>query len=342
VSSLVVAYVAFTLVENPFRLKQALRRSPRRTFLAGAVITLAALAFAGGTWYAATRRTPASFAQAQSAAFKNFFPVCATGVTTSGIRYCAGGDLHSMTMVALVGDSHAATWFNAMSEVATTLHVRLAGFYVPGCPFTPVTVRPLPNGPVNTSQCLADRKRGMRLLEELKPKVVVLTQHDGQYLGLIGNGSGSELSRDRQVQLWRVALEQWVKETRSLGATPAVILDNPTIPYQPAECVSQRGSIAACEPSRSAALSTARSLIGADRRVLATTRPPVPVFSPDSVLCDQTGCPLAIDGHLLYADTNHLLFGATARMIPAITNLLEQSLALSRGGGPTSSVNESQ
>ncbi len=326
-ASLVVASLAFRLVENPFRLDPALRRSPRRTYVAGAVITLVALGFAGGTWYVATTRTPSSFAQAQSAAFKNFFPVCASGVTEEGLRYCAGGDLHSPTVVALVGDSHAATWFNATSEVATTLHVRLAGYFVPGCPFIPVRVRPLPNGPVDESQCLAARQRGLRLLAELKPKVVVLTQHEGQYLGLIVDGNGSPLTARQQTAAWQGALRQWLGETRSLGATPAVILDNPTLPYQPAECVSDRGSIAACEPSRAAALSTAQSLVAADRRALAGARPPVPVFSPDAVLCDQTGCPLALGGHLLYADTNHLLFGATRRMIPDVERLLKQALA---------------
>jgi hypothetical protein len=109
------------------------------------------------------------------------------------------------------------------------------------------------------------------------------------------------------------------------GIQPAVILDDPTLPYQPAECISRTGSIAACEPTRQASLSTARPLIDAERSVLAN-HPGVPVFAPDSVLCNRAGCPLEIDDHLLYADTNHLLFGATRLMEPEISELLRSAV----------------
>ena len=105
--------------------------------------------------------------------------------------------------MALVGDSHAATWFNAMSEVATRQRVRLAGVFSPGCPFIPVVVRPPPDSTVTTGACIAARTRGMRLLSQLKPKAVILTQHDGQYLGTIEDGKGSIPSVEEQAVLWR-------------------------------------------------------------------------------------------------------------------------------------------
>jgi hypothetical protein len=320
------AYLAFTVVENPIRLSQRLRRSSGRTYVVGVVITLAVLGAAEGTWLAASRSTPTSFTQAKNAAFKDFFPICATRSTAGGMKYCAGGDLASPTVVVLVGDSHAGTWFNALSQVASRQGVRLAGYFEPGCPFIPVVVRPLPNGPIDTSRCLALRKQGMQLLAELKPKVVVLTQHEGQYLGLIMDASGSVPATEVQVQLWKSAFGQFLDQMMAEGIQPAVILDDPTLPYQPAECISRTGSIAACEPTRQASLSTARPLIDAERSVLAK-HPSVPVFAPDSVLCNRAGCPLELDNHLLYADTNHLLFGATRLMEPEVSELLKSALA---------------
>jgi peptidoglycan/LPS O-acetylase OafA/YrhL len=325
-ASLGAAYLAFTVVENPIRLSQRLRRSSGRTYVVGVVITLAVLGAAEGTWLAASRSTPTSFTQAKNAAFKDFFPICATRSTAGGMKYCAGGDLASPTVVVLVGDSHAGTWFNALSQVASRQGVRLAGYFEPGCPFIPVVVRPLPNGPIDTSRCLALRKQGMQLLAELKPKVVVLTQHEGQYLGLIMDASGSVPATEVQVQLWKSAFGQFLDQMMAEGIQPAVILDDPTLPYQPAECISRTGSIAACEPTRQASLSTARPLIDAERSVLAK-HPSVPVFAPDSVLCNRAGCPLELDNHLLYADTNHLLFGATRLMEPEVSELLKSALA---------------
>ena len=328
VTSLGVAWVAFNWVESPFRFHRWLLPSPWRTYLAGLIITAVVLGTAGGAWLLASRSTPTSFTRAKDAAFKDFFAVCKTLSTPEGTRYCAGGDLQSPTVVALVGDSHAGTWFNALSTVGLRQHVKVAGFFQPGCPFIPVAVRPLPNGPIDTSQCLTRRQEGMRLLSELKPRVVVLSQHDGQYLGLILDHNGVVPSSPEQVALWRSAMSQFLNEMDSDGIQPAVILDNPTLPYITDECVSRTGSIAACEPTRQTALAPARPLVSADRAAISGHKSPVPVLAPDDFLCNQAGCPLELDNQLIYADTNHLLYGATKLMEPRLSAMLQAALRI--------------
>ena len=200
---------------------------------------------------------------------QEFFPRCSSAHTPQGIPYCAGGDLKSSTVVALVGDSHAATWFNELSVVAAKQHVRVAGFMTSGCPFIPVVVEPaIPNGPTSISQCLAARTQGMHALAELKPAGIILTEHDRQYLGLILDKNRDVPSEPVQVELWRAAFYSFLHQMQDQGIRPGVILDDPTLPYEPAECVSRTQSLAACEPSRGAALSTGQSLISADMSVL--------------------------------------------------------------------------
>jgi peptidoglycan/LPS O-acetylase OafA/YrhL len=325
-ASLPVAYVAYRVVENPIRRRTSLVRSPKKTFLLGLAITAATCVVAGATWIIASRSTPASFEQAHKNAGKNFFPHCAAGTTPQGIQYCAGGDLTSRTVVALVGDSHAAAWFNAMSTVASRQGVRLAGYFIPGCTIIPVVARSAPDAATSTSQCNAERARGMRLLSQLQPKAVILTQHDGQYLGTIEDSQGSIPSVGDQVRIWQKGYSEFLRKMTALGIRPAVIFDDPTLPYTPAECVSRTGSLAACEPSRSTALAPAKLLTKAERSALASTNPRVPVFNPDDVLCDAAGCPLELHGHLLYLDNNHLLFGATRMMEPDIASLLASVL----------------
>jgi peptidoglycan/LPS O-acetylase OafA/YrhL len=324
--SLPVAYVAYRAVENPIRRRPSLARSPKKTFFLGLAITAATCAVAGTTWVIASRSTPTSFAQAHKKATKDFFPLCAAGATPQGIQYCAGGDSASSTVVALVGDSHAATWFNAMSNVALRQGVRLAGYFTPGCTIIPVVVRSAPDAATSTGQCNAERARGMRLLSQLRPKAVILTQHDGQYLGTIENSQGSIPSVGEQAHIWQKGFAAFLRKMTALGIRPAVILDDPTLPYTPAECVSRTGSLAACEPSRSTAFAPAKLLIKAERSALATITPSVPVFNPDDVLCDAAGCPLELHGHLLYLDNNHLLYGATRMMEPDIASLLASVL----------------
>jgi peptidoglycan/LPS O-acetylase OafA/YrhL len=322
IASLGVAYVAFVAVENPIRFNPSLIRSSRRTFLIGVVITGVTLGTAGVAWEWATRQTPASYEALQSVAMRSFFPRCSPAYTPQGIYYCAGGDLNSSTVVALVGDSHAATWFNELSVVAARQHVRIAAFMTSGCPYIPIVVKPaIPNGPTSTSQCLAARTRGIHGVTELKPAGIILTEHDRQYLGLILDRDGSVPSEPAQVDLWRTAFKTFLHQMQDQGIRPGVILDDPTLPYEPAECVSRTQSLAACEASRGAALSTGQSLLTADNGVLKAD-PSVPVLAPDSFLCDEAGCPLELHGHLLYADTNHLTLGATQLMEPQLSQLL--------------------
>ena len=320
--SLGVAYVAFRTVENPLRFNRSLIQSSRRTFLLGLAITGVTLGTAGVAWELASASTPASYAELQSAALRVFFPRCSSAQTPQGISYCAGGDLRSSTVVALVGDSHAATWFNELSVVAAKQHVRIAAFMTSGCPFIPIVVKPaIPNGPTSTSQCLAARTQGIHGLTELKPVGIILSEHDRQYLGLILDKNGSVPSEPVQVDLWRTAFKTFLHQMQDRGIRPGVILDDPTLPYEPAECVSRTQSLAACESSREAALSTGQSLMTADNGLLKAD-PSVPVLAPDSFLCDEAGCPLELHGHLLYADTNHLTLGATQLMEPQLSQLL--------------------
>ena len=325
-ASLGVAYFAFRLVENPIRFSKPLLRSPGRTFLVGLAITGVTLGIAGGTWELASQSTPASYAKLLSVAMEDFFPVCAHAETSQGISYCAGGDLSSHTVVALVGDSHAATWFNELSVVAARQHVRVAGFMTSGCPFIPIVVKPaIPNGPTSTSQCLAARAQGMRGLAELKPAGVILSEHDRQYLGLILDKNGNVPSERVQVASWRTAFKSFLDQMQGLGIRPAVILDDPTLPYEPAECVSETQSIAACEATRGAALSIGEPLMRADLGVLKS-HASVPVLAPADFLCNEAGCPLELHDHLLYADTNHLTLGATQLMEPQLSKLLTSVL----------------
>src|SRR6202011_1079963 len=97
----------------------------------------------------------------------------------------------------------------------------------------------IPNGPTSTSQCLAARTEGIHGLTELKPAGIILSEHDRQYLGLILDKSGKVASEPVQVDLWRTAFKAFLHQMQDQAIRPGVILDNPTLPYEPAECVSR-------------------------------------------------------------------------------------------------------
>ncbi len=328
-ASLGCAYLAFQYVENPVRFNPLIVGSVRRTFVLGLIITAAVLFVAGGSWFISSQTTPASFNAQVARASRVFLPRCVPRTTPGGTPYCYGGDLRSSTTIALAGDSHAAVWFNELSAIGVKQRVRILLLSQPGCPFIPIEVRPAPNGPVDTQQCLTRRHEELQLLSLVKPRGIVLTEHTGGYLGLILDSHGDVPSKNEQVSLWKNAFRSFLRRMNAAGIRAGVILDNPTLPQTPAECVSQTGSISECEPSLSVALEPGRLLMSAELQVLDQMKD-VPRFAPDSVICSSTGCPLELDGHLLYGDTNHLYFGATRIMEPQLSALLRSLLVVSQ------------
>jgi len=316
--SLLVAYATSRYVENPFRFSERLRSSVRLTFASGLLVTAVVVGVGMATWGYAVLSNPPSFAQQLGRAGQNFFPNCTYLYSPEGARYCIGGDVRAATTVALVGDSHAGTWFNAMSDVSRTLHVRLMLVAEPGCPFIDVTLKVPPNGPVSASQCARLRQAGMRFIERTKPTAVVLTQHED--VGTIENDSGAIPSVHQQALLWKRAFASFLDEMSRQGIRVGVILDNPTLPYEPAECVTRTGSVSDCEPTRAVALAPSQPLEKVEHEVMAQRN--VPNFSPDNFLCNGAGCPLELNGQLLYADTNHLYYTATKMMEPQVLELL--------------------
>jgi peptidoglycan/LPS O-acetylase OafA/YrhL len=318
-ASLGAAYLAFRYVEGPIRFAKRITRSAYWTFALGLAITLGVLGVASAAWLFSSARTPTSF-NSELAAAGSYVPRCHFQTAPGGAQYCFGGDLDAETTLALAGDSHAGSWFDLFSHLASSQRVRVVLLDNPGCPFIPIEVHRLPNGAFDTAQCVAVRNSGSALLLSLKPKAIVLTQNSAQYLGLIVNGNGNVPSQTEQVALWRDAFQSFIRDETKTGVRVGVILDNPTLPQSPAECVSQTSSIAGCEPSRTVALGPDRLLGNAELNVL-NHHNNVPYVSPDSVLCTANGCPIALNGKLLYFDSNHLTYAGTQLLEPQLAKL---------------------
>ena len=270
----------------------------------------------------AGNETATKFDVQQKIADQTFFGPCVVLVpSTTQLTSCVGGDRASSKIIVLVGDSHAGAWFRALSDAASSLDLRLVGIAEPGCPAIPVVVKA--NAPIDTQECLALRKQVHQLLNNLKPRAVVLTQHDG-YLGSIVDQQGNIPAPGVQVALWRQGFATFLRSLRKGNIRPAVILDNPTLPEDPAACVAQKDSVSACDPSRVEALKTGSPLQTVELQVLR--QQDVPSFAPDKLLCDSDRCFLELNGQPAYIDDNHLSSEVTRTMEPQLRELLQQAV----------------
>ena len=320
VVTFIVAVLSWYLVETPVRQKTF------RGWRSWAWVPVGAVAVVGVlfiTTVSSANEGQKAFAAQMAVAGEHFFGPCVslTPVSTSELNECVGGDPTSTTDVVLVGDSHAGAWFHAVSDAARSDGLRLIGVSEPGCPAISVEVAAIT--PIDTQECVDLRQKFQGLLADLKPKALILTQHDG-YLGSILDRNGMVPSKDMQVNLWQQAYASFLTTLQIRHISPAVILDNPTLPWEPSACVAQKGSVSACEPSRTEALSVSRPLQTAELQVLR--RQGVPYFAPDTVLCNSEGCPLELKGQAVYMDLNHLSPEATQDMEPQLRVLLQKAI----------------
>jgi peptidoglycan/LPS O-acetylase OafA/YrhL len=324
--ALPVAAAAHHLVENPLRFNRRITASLPRTYALGAIATLLAL---GGTlavtryadWKASSEWLDEQLTAARADLRRYDCP--SDEVSPSGIEYCGVGDPKASKTVMLIGDSHARHWTAALSEVAERQDLRLVTRWRGDCPAIPVAF--VDRGkPQLDRECVQYRDDTVRLIDELHPDLVVISQSNN-YAGEIEVDVTGAAVPDAEQAAWIAAYEELLDHLGSQGIRVALVRDNPVVVQEPLACLSRRRDVAACTPSRAEALRPIARLRDADERMLAQ-RPDVPTFDLVAVLCDEQTCAIERDGTLVYSDESHLTEAFTRSQEPELVSLLERGL----------------
>jgi peptidoglycan/LPS O-acetylase OafA/YrhL len=316
-ASLPVAYLTYRVVENPIRFSSALIRSVTKTIALGAAATLVVLVLAAGVGLSASNPPDSSIDAKLADARRHVFP-CVWTATPNGIKYCLGGDPRAERRVVLVGDSHAAMWLGAMATIAVERGVGLVMHSTPGCPAIPVEVRPL-QGALTVAECRRAHEDLSRLVDEIDPVAVFITQSDAQMSGVLDE-AGDVASTDTRLRLWEDAYRELLERFETATVPVAVILDNPTFEENPWTCIADERAVEPCVTSRQNALALTGRVRDLDKRVVDDFAG-VASFDPVEVLCDASRCALERNGALLYSDDDHLTSAATMLMEPNLREL---------------------
>jgi SGNH domain (fused to AT3 domains) len=248
--------------------------------------------------------------------------VCDPQHSTAGVEYCTYGDRNATTTVMLVGDSHATQWIPPFDRAATALGVRLVVSSRGSCPSVPVDIARSATQQVPTSLCVDTRRDTQSLIDELRPAAVVLA-NKGYVDSIVGDDGVPD--RADQLTIWTDALVSRVDELEHSGHRVGLILDDPTLSFDPNICIARKQSVDACVPSRSDALATTGPFNDAQRDAVASRG--VPTLDAVAGLCDEQQCALEHDGALVYRDKDHLTTYYTLSQIPAVTAFLHELLA---------------
>jgi hypothetical protein len=198
------------------------------------------------------------------------------------------------TTVVLLGDSHAAHWFDALDVVAQQQRWRLVVFTKVGC--TPATAT-LSKGKTGApfTECDDWRKDALRRIGELRPAMVVMSSltYQDRPLGTTGNVNGA----------WGQAWLTTINAVKEAGSKPVIIEDTPFPEDNVPDCLAAHASdIERCNLERKNAINQGREQVIAG--IAAENGAKVVDSTP--WFCGAAACPAVIGDVLVYRDNSHV------------------------------------
>jgi peptidoglycan/LPS O-acetylase OafA/YrhL len=320
--------LSYHFVERPLRYARFVTASLFRTYALGAAATVLVIAIAGTVAFTGGRLLAAEPWSTYEAAAETLPKQgCDANQRENfgAMEACVLGDPAGSRTVAVIGDSHAGHWREAMDDAAMQAGLRLLFRGKSSCPSLDVVVGDSKG--VQDPECASFREETMDLLEAARPDAVVISNafaYDGKLL----DADGSRLSLEEERTQWRRGLEDQVDAIRAIGAHVALVVDNPRMLFNPTACISRLGHAPEeCTSSRGDAhkliadFGEVTEHVIADRAILST-------FSTDDLICDTTLCyPVDSAGRPIYQDQTHLSRMWTASQVPMLVPFLREVAA---------------
>jgi peptidoglycan/LPS O-acetylase OafA/YrhL len=218
---------------------------------------------------------------------------------------CVFGDVAAQRTVVLLGDSHAAQWFPALSELAVREHFRLISWTKSGCPFTLGVHIFLPAIGRDYNECVAWQTAVVRKLRALPRTAMIIVGRTSTYLPQVLTADGDTPDSSHAAGIWGAGMAKSVTVLRQLTARVVVLRDTPHAPFDVPACISWDSDAPAsrCSFRRSADGHSDDAEYAAER----TAGVPVYVYAnPTPAVCPAAICPAVFDGEITYRDDNHL------------------------------------
>jgi peptidoglycan/LPS O-acetylase OafA/YrhL len=229
-----------------------------------------------------------------------------------GQEECAYGDTSSTTVMALVGDSHAAMWSPALEQLAAERGWRLETLGKILCPLldlpmlSPYLGRPY-------TECDQWRTEIIDRLNAERPALIILdmTRRYTPDYGFTVYGDE-----------WTESIARTVTQLRSTGAVVLVLGAIPDPHSTVPTCVSDHlDSATACAPQRSVAVNDA----GIAAEEAATVRVGGQFADLTSLFCTDSMCPVIIGNELVYRDDNHITIQYGQRLKPVLAAIIDRA-----------------
>ncbi|WP_424348240.1 acyltransferase family protein [Kocuria sp. CH-021] len=315
--SVPLAYLLYRLVEDPARkAKSLIGTGPHKSLLGVAGTSGLIVVIVGMSMVVAdrmplhTNREAAPASQSEGPEGTNFVPAnltptlrtasedipkiygdgCHKDYGSTDTDPCHYGANTNAPVVALFGDSHAASWFPSLHAMAEEGFLQLEIYTKSACHSAslPTQLNGAPYG-----ACMEWRSGVLDRLRSTEPEVVLLTNYGNHYLrsGMVDSESA-----------WANGLTETIK-TLSEESNVAVIADVPDMGQSPSICLSAHLEDAQrCSRPLAAALNI--KLLASEKAAVEAVGGRYWDLSP--YLCNRHACPPIIGNELVYRDAHHL------------------------------------
>lgn len=303
--SLTGGYLIARLIENPFRFNK--RFALGLPAWSGALIATGAIIF--GVTSFAPAQASASFSIDLSEPIIYKVKCHLDFGISKPATPCLFGDLSSKSEVVLVGDSHAAQWFNALESVARNRHWKILSLTKSSCPAALMPT--LRNGVADTSCSDWQRYTAARIKAAAPSKVFVTAFSEYDY-PLIN-------TKSTYAQTYADAQSRYIAALGLPASSIYYIEDTPRPTQSIPDCLSKNlkssKSWARCDfPLKRSAATAAIS------RSLA--RSGVHLLDFNALLCPNGVCTATFKGHNTYRDASHISVSTSRALAPELSKLV--------------------
>jgi hypothetical protein len=326
IGSLLPAWLSFRYVENPIR--YGFRRGIRPALALGAVCVgigvAASLGLLAGV-HALDQTMAVRSWQRSQAVHADIRRGCDTWTVfdAAEVRRCTWRVPHSRGLVALVGDSNAGHFTEAvLAADAQTRHDTLV-LTMPGCPYIDLVVRP----PGPTADCLSIYRRYSAVLTRLHPALVIVAARTDQYVDSYSIGEpGRPLTREtpRRLSLWYSGLVSTLRTLSDAGSATVVVHPIPLLPVPTGACAEIRILTGSCAStvSRATVDASLGPVVAVESRAAASV-PGASTLSVEGEICGNR-CSSTRNGTLMYMNAGHLSVDGAQLLMPVFARAIAE------------------
>jgi peptidoglycan/LPS O-acetylase OafA/YrhL len=250
---------------------------------------------------------------------------CLDDIPVSAPKECVFGDTANPALtVALVGDSSAGQWFDALAAIAAQRHWKLVTELHSSCPWTAAMLL----NPDGTTAFTACHAWGAAVLHDLiatiRPDVVITSD----YPNVATVGHPVKESPAAMAEIGTGMAQYWTRLEQA-GISVTAIRESPDLRENVPACVEQHpAELARCDvPAATAILQNSPVSYAAKLTVGL-----VSVVDANSLICAPLVCAPVVGNVLVYSDRHHLTWPYSKSTAPFIERLLLKANSILAGG----------